>query len=167
MHRLQESRICRSRQKHSPECAARGLVPTRGPVLFLTRVAAVPSGLTLRADFELLQKALNLAPLIVAILIPLQRRSTKCLEQINSILTRLSQPVYHAGQDIRGDVVPLHDPSRRGNSGSLPHVPNLAGVGLVSVHAKGEFRARVDEAVLGGLAQPLHRVPLAARDAVA
>jgi len=52
----------------SIECATRQLVPTRGPVLFLTRVAAVPGVLTLRANFEVLQKAHNLAPFVLAIL---------------------------------------------------------------------------------------------------
>jgi len=44
-------------------------------------------------------------------------------------------------------------------------MPNLAGVGLVSVHVTGEVQARVGAAVLGGLARPLQRLPLAARDA--
>jgi hypothetical protein len=44
-------------------------------------------------------------------------------------------------------------------------MPNLAGVRKVHVHAKGEFRARFDFAILGGLAQPFLRPPLAARDA--
>ena len=45
--------------------------------------------------------------------------------------------LYHATQDIRRDVVALHDPSRRGDPGGLIHMPNLAGVGLVSVYFTG------------------------------
>ena len=72
--------------------------------------------------------------------------------------------MYHAGQDIRGNVVPIHDPSGRGRPGGIPHMPNLAGVGVVSVHVIGETQACVGDAVLGGLAQPFVRPPLAARD---
>ena len=46
--------------------------------------------------------------------------------------------MYHAGQNISGDVVPLRDPSRRCDPSGLPHMPNLAGVGPVSVHAISE-----------------------------
>jgi len=73
--------------------------------------------------------------------------------------------MYNAGQDIGGDVVPLHDPSRRGDPGGLPNRPNLAGVRKVQVHVCGESIARVDLAGLGGVARPLHRPPLARRDA--
>jgi len=58
-------------------------------------------------------------------------------------MTHLPQPMYHACQDIWGDVVPLYDLSRRGDPVGLPYVPNLAGVGLVSVHANGECQARI------------------------
>jgi len=81
-------------------------------------------------------------------------------------MSPLPQPMYHAGQDIWGDVVPLHDPNRRVVPGGLPHVPNHPGVGLVSVHPLGESQARVHVAVLSGLAHPLHCTPLATRDAV-
>ena len=40
-------------------CATRLLVPTRCPVLSLTRVAAVPGVLALRANFEVLPLAHN------------------------------------------------------------------------------------------------------------
>ena len=40
-------------------CATRRLVPTRIPILLLTRFAAVPGGFALRANFELLQKTHN------------------------------------------------------------------------------------------------------------
>jgi hypothetical protein len=57
-------------------CATRHLVPTRIPVLFLTRVAAVPGGLALRANFEVLQMSHNLARFVEAVLSPLQRSYT-------------------------------------------------------------------------------------------
>jgi len=111
----------------------------------------------------------NLAPLVEAKIRLLQRFSAKLIEQIRWIIgwitRRLLQPMQHASQDILGDVMPLRDPSRRGDPGGLPHVPNLAGVGLVSVHARGESQACVAEAVLGGLAQPLQRLSLATSDA--
>jgi len=44
-------------------------------------------------------------------------------------------------------------------------MPNLAGVGIVSVHGSGELQARFGDAVLGGLAPTLLRPPLASRDA--
>jgi len=140
-------------------------MPPRGPILFLTRIAAVPGGLALRANLEVLQKPLYLAPVIAAILSALQRSSTEHLELVDWIMPPLPQPMYHAGHDIRGDVVALRDPSRRGDPGGLPHVPNLAGVRLVSVHAIGESNARLGEPVLGGLAHPLYHPPLATRDA--
>jgi hypothetical protein len=71
--------------------------------------------------------------------------------------------MYHAGQDIRGNVV--MDPNQCGHPGSIRHVPNLTGVGMVAVHAIGELQASGGVAVLGGLATLLHRPPLAPRDA--
>jgi hypothetical protein len=68
---LRERRLHRTFSHHG--FATRHLVPTRIPVLFLTRVAAVPGGLALRANLEVLQKALNQAPFVAAILAPLQR----------------------------------------------------------------------------------------------
>ena len=129
------------------------LVPTSSPVLFLTRVAAVPSGLALRANREVLQKAHNLAPVVAAILSPLQRCSAKPDELVDCIMCPLMQPMHHADQNIQGDVVALHDLSRQGDPGGLPNVPNLAGVGHVFVHARSEFQARFGVAILGGLAQ--------------
>ena len=71
------------------------------------------------------------------------------------------------GQDVRGDVVvSFYDLSRFGGAGGLPYVPNLAGVGLVSVHASVECQASIGVAVIGGLAPPSHRHLLAPRDAV-
>jgi hypothetical protein len=61
-------------------------VPTRSPVLILTFGAAVPSGLALRANLELLQKAQNLAPLVAAILSTLHRHDTKQVELGNWII---------------------------------------------------------------------------------
>ena len=60
----------------------------------------------------------------------------------------------------------LHEPSRHSNPGDVLNLPNLAGVGIVSVYATGESQARVGMAALSGLAHPLHRPPLAPRDAV-
>jgi len=51
-------------------CAAYRHVPTRGPVLCLESVAAVPGGLAPRADLELLPEELNLAPLVMIIRTP-------------------------------------------------------------------------------------------------
>ena len=68
----------------------------------------------------------------------------------------VSQPMYHDGRDVQGDVVPLRDPSRRGDPGGLPHVPNLADVGLASVHLSDDSQARLGEA---------QRLLLAMRDA--
>jgi len=147
------------------KCATRHFVPTRRPVLFLTRVATVPGGLALRANLEVLQKAHNLTLVVVAKLAPLHHSSAKLVESVDWIMTPLPQPMYHAGQDDLGDVVPLRDPSRRGDPSGLLHLPNLAGVGLVSVHATGELQARVGLANFCGLAPPLHRPPLAPRDA--
>ena len=143
-------------------CATRFLVPTRCPVLLLTRGAAVPGFLALRANLEVLQKAHDLAPLVEAILSPLQRFFTKPFEPC-SIMSPLPQPMNHAGQDIQGDVMALHETSQRGDPGGLPHVPNLAGVGMVTVHEIGELQASGGGAILGCLAPPLHRPPLAPR----
>jgi len=144
-------------------------VPARSPVLFLTRGAAVPGGLALRANFEILQMAHNLAPLVAAKSTPVQRLYAEPFEEADYIMLPCRaprpRPIYHAGQDIRGDFVPGHDASRHGDPGGLPHVPNLAGVWLVYVHASGESQARVGFSVLGSLAQPLRRPPLTARDA--
>ncbi len=81
-------------------------------------------------------------------------------------MTPLPQPMYHACQDIWEYVVPLYDLSRCGEAGGLPYVPNLAGVGLVSVHASAECQAPIGVAIIGGLAPPSHRHLLAQRDAV-
>jgi hypothetical protein len=81
----------------------------------------------------------NLAPIVVAIPTPLQQFSAEMLEHVDWIMTPLTQPMHHAGQDIRGYVVPLHDLSRRGDPGGLPNVPNLAGIWNVQVHATSEF----------------------------
>jgi hypothetical protein len=35
----------------------------------------------------------------------------------------------HAGQDIRGNVMALPEPSPLGDPGGFPNMPNLAGVG--------------------------------------
>jgi hypothetical protein len=51
-------------------------MPTRCPVLFLTRVATVPGGLALRANFEVLTMALNLASFGETIVVPLYLSST-------------------------------------------------------------------------------------------
>ena len=77
------------------------------------------------------------------------------------IMSPLLYPMYHADQDIRGDVVPIRDPSRRSDPGGLPHVPNLSGARMVSVHMIGEFHACIGVAAFGGLAPPLGRPPLA------
>jgi hypothetical protein len=111
------------------------------PVLFLARVAAVPGGLALRANLELLQMAHNLAPFVLTIRSPKQRSATTRLELQNRTVPPLPQPIYCAGQDIRGYIVPLRDPSRRGEPSDLPHVPNIAGAGQVFVHVNGELRA--------------------------
>ena len=83
------------------ESATLFLVPTRIPVLILTRGAAVPSCLALRADFEVLQMAHNLAPVVVTKLSPLQRYCATLLELLLRIRHRLHQPVCHvvAAQD--------------------------------------------------------------------
>jgi hypothetical protein len=106
--------------------------------LFLTCVAAVPGLLALRANFEVLQKAHNFATVVDAIITPHQRFSAKLVEHVGWLMSPLSQPVYHAGQDMGGDVVTLHDPSRRGDPGAPPYMTNLAGVWTVHVHVSGE-----------------------------
>jgi len=167
---MRERYRCVARRPFLCRCAARRLVPTRCPVGFLTRVAAVPGDLALRAHFEFLLWAHNLAPVVLAKRSPLQRFSAKPVKHVDC-MSPLPQPMHHAGQDIRGDVVTLHVPSRHGDPGGLPHMPNLAGVGLIHVHVSGEFQASVSVAVLagvavlGGLAPPLYRLPLAPRDA--
>ena len=65
------------------ECATRHLVPTRCPVLFLARITAVPGGLALRANFEVLLKAYNLTPVVDAKYAPLQRHSTIHVELLD------------------------------------------------------------------------------------
>jgi hypothetical protein len=108
-------------------CATRRLVPTRCPVRFLTCVAAIPGGLALRANLEVFQKAHDRTPVVATIITPLQRDVT---EPVDWIMTPLLQPMYHAGQDIRGDIVPVHDLSRCGAPPSgIHHMPNFAGVG--------------------------------------
>ena len=104
---------------------------THCPVLFLARIAAVPVGLALRANLEVLQMANNLAPDVAAIHISLQQFSAKLVEFVDWIPTPLLQPVHHAGQDIRGNLVNPQDPSRRRVPRGIPYVPNLTGVGTV------------------------------------
>ena len=103
-------------------------VPTRCPVLFLTGVAAVPGGLALRANLEVLPKADNLAPVVAAILSPIQRISAKPVEFGDWVKPPPPQPMDNAGQNIPGDVVALHDPSRHGFPCGLRYVPNPVGV---------------------------------------
>jgi hypothetical protein len=55
-------------------------VPTRIPILLLARVAAISDGLALRANFEVLQMADNLAPVVEAIRMSLQHLSAKPFE---------------------------------------------------------------------------------------
>jgi cell shape-determining protein MreC len=57
--------------------------PTRIPVLFLALVAAVPSGLALRANFEVLQLAQNLTTFVETMIRPLQRFFAKPVEFID------------------------------------------------------------------------------------
>jgi hypothetical protein len=114
--------------------------------------------------------AYTVAPVVVAIWSPLQRCSAKRFEIIkytgSPCNAPLPQPMYHARQDLRGDVVTLDVRSRHGDTSDLHlHMPNLAGVETVSLHIAGEFHARLDGALVGSLAEPLHRPPLAARDA--
>jgi hypothetical protein len=73
----------------------------------------------------------NLTPFVVAMSIPLQRSSAKLVERLDCSVSPVPQPMYHAGQDVPGDVVPLHDPNRRGDPGGRLHMTNLAGVGKV------------------------------------
>ena len=74
-------------------------MPTRRPFLFLTRIAAVPGGLALRANFEVLQMAHDLAPDVAAMISPLQRHSAKRIERVEWIKlpchALLQQPMYH------------------------------------------------------------------------
>ena len=54
----------------------------------------------------------NLAPVVAAKHAPLHRALTKRVELVGWMkLPPLPLPMYHAGQDIYGDVVPLRDPS--------------------------------------------------------
>jgi hypothetical protein len=84
--------------------------------------------LALRANLEVLQKAHNLAPFVDAIRSPFQRASAYNVEHVDLIVSPFMQPMYYAGKDVRGDVVPLHGLGRCGDPGGLPHMPNLAGV---------------------------------------
>jgi hypothetical protein len=52
-------------------------MPARIPVLFLTRVAAVPGVLALRANLEVLRMAQNLASMVPTIIGPFERGFTK------------------------------------------------------------------------------------------
>jgi len=140
------------------------------PQCKIARYCAVSGCLALRANFEVLPRAHHLTPVVDAKLSPVLRHSEKPVEHSDWIMPTLPQPIYHAGQDIRGDVVTLHDPSRHGDSGGLLHMPNLAGVGMVCVHGTGELHTRVGIATLCGLcglAFPPHCLPLAPRDAEA
>jgi hypothetical protein len=65
------------------------LVPTRIPILFLTGIAAVPGGLALRANLKFLQKAHNLTPFVVAVVMPLQRFSAALVDCIMPSLPQL------------------------------------------------------------------------------
>ena len=60
-------------------------MPTRCPVVFLTRIAAVPGAFALRANSEVLQMSHNLAPVIAAIRRPLQRYSAALVELVGWI----------------------------------------------------------------------------------
>jgi hypothetical protein len=70
----------------SLDCATRRLVPTRIPIHFLTRVAAVPGDLALRANLEVLQTANILAPFVATVRSPLQRFSAHLVHYIISPL---------------------------------------------------------------------------------
>jgi hypothetical protein len=80
------------------ECATHRLVPARSPVLFLACVAAVPGGLALRANFELLQVAYKVATVVEAMLSPHEFRSAKHVELVDWIIPPLPQPMYPAGR---------------------------------------------------------------------
>ena len=86
------SLIIRERRLRVSKCAACRLVPNRIPIHFLTRVAAVPGGLALRATFEVLQKAHNLAPVVDAIRSPLERFSAELVEHVDCIMYPLRNP---------------------------------------------------------------------------
>jgi hypothetical protein len=126
------------------------------PVLFLARIGTVPGDLAPRAHFEVLQIAHNLAPVVDAIPTPLHRENAKRFEKRFEKVERIAlpcyapllQPIYHALEDLRGDVVTLHVPSRHGDTSGLHlHMPNLAGVGNVCVHIAGESQAQIDDAL--------------------
>jgi hypothetical protein len=75
----------------------------------------VPVGLALRANFEVLQVAHNLAPFVETILTPLHRFFAKGVELGAYIILshpHLLQPVNHAGQDIRGVAARVEFESR-------------------------------------------------------
>ena len=126
--------------------------------------ASVPGVPALRANFEVLQMARNLAVFVEAILNPLHRSTATPLEFSEYIMPPLGQPIDHAVQNIQGDIVTIHDPSRRDRPGGLPHMPSLAGVWKICIHADGESQARPSMVKLGGLAAPFNRPPLATRD---
>jgi len=78
----------------------------------------------------------------------------------------LPQPMYHARQNIWGNFVSLRECSEifpsirqkylppRGGPGGLPHMPNLAGVGQVCVHVRGESQVRFRAAVPAPILAP-------------
>jgi len=113
------------------ECATFCLVPT----LILTLIAAIPHGLALRADFEILSFAHHLAPVVAAPLSPLQHFFTHRINEFKQgiwLMTSLQQKMYNVVQDSLGDVVTLKHPIPRGDLGCR-HIPKLAGVGTVHV----------------------------------
>jgi hypothetical protein len=58
-------------------------VPTRYPVLFLTRGTAVPGVLALRANLEVFPLPHDLATVVKAKLIPLQRPLAQIVERVD------------------------------------------------------------------------------------
>ena len=86
------------------ECATRFPVPTRGPALFLSRLAAVPGSLALRANFEVLQMAHNLAPTVQGrTLVHVSAQLEPCPTHKNTINT----PLTRATQYLRTTPIPL------------------------------------------------------------
>jgi len=69
------------------------LVPTRCPILFLTRTATVAGGLALRAHLEVLQVADHHAPGVLTVLTPFQRSLAEYVEVERLVMTPLPQPV--------------------------------------------------------------------------
>jgi hypothetical protein len=63
----------------------RCLVPTRIPILFLTRGSAVTVRFALRANFKVLQMAHNVARFVVAIVTPDQRFSANRVEFVETL----------------------------------------------------------------------------------